>query len=57
MAKDGSPLYFLLKDSSGVAHKITGRLVEAGEGSAVVAVATADVPEGCSTDFERPCCQ
>lgn len=54
MAKDGSPLYFLLKDSSGVAHKITGRLVEAGEGSAVVAVATADVPEGVQQTLSVP---
>ena len=54
MSKIGSPLYFLLKDSGGVSHKITGRLVESGEDSAVVAVVGTDVPEGVQQTLSVP---
>ena len=54
MAGVGSFVHFILRNSSGMPGKLTGRVVEAGENSVVVAVLTSKVPAGVDQSFSVP---
>ena len=54
MAKPGSFVHFLLRSATGQPSRLTGRVVEEGEGEIVVAVLSSKAPEGVGNTVAAP---
>jgi len=54
MAKPGSFVHFLLRSATGQPSRLTGRVVEEGEGKIVVAVLSSKAPEGVGNTVAAP---